>query len=29
MPKKQLGSVSRRDFFKKGAVLGAGATTLA
>jgi len=28
MPKKQPGSVSRRDFFKKGAVVG-GATTLA
>jgi len=29
MPKKQPGSVSRRDFFKKGAAVGAGATTLA
>jgi NADPH-dependent 2,4-dienoyl-CoA reductase/sulfur reductase-like enzyme len=29
MPKKQPGSVSRGDFFKKGAVVGAGATTLA
>src|SRR6202166_3096608 len=29
MPKKPRGSVSRRDFFKKGAVVGAGATTLA
>src|SRR5579863_6411712 len=29
MPKKQPGSVSRRDFFKKGAAVGAGAATLA
>ena len=29
MPKKQPGSVSRRDFFKRGAAVGAGATTLA
>src|ERR1700694_1538230 len=29
MPKKQPSSVSRRDFFKKGAVVGAGVTTLA
>jgi hypothetical protein len=29
MPKKQPGSDSRGDFFKKGAVVGAGATTLA
>src|SRR5258708_40243646 len=29
MPKKQPGSVSRRDFFKKGAAVGAGATALA
>src|ERR1700674_4705970 len=29
MPKKQPSSVSRRDFFKKGAAVGAGVTTLA
>jgi len=29
MPKKQPESVSRRDFFKRGAAVGAGATTLA
>src|ERR1700722_2572861 len=29
MPKKPRGSVSRRDFFKKGVVVGGGATTLA
>jgi urocanate reductase len=29
MPEKPRGSVSRRDFFKKGAAVGAGATTLA
>jgi urocanate reductase len=29
MPKKQPGSVSRRDFFKRGAAVGAGAATLA
>ena len=29
MPNKKPGSVSRRDFFKQGALVGAGATTLA
>src|SRR5216684_3588984 len=29
MPNQKPGSVSRRDFFKKGAAVGAGATTLA
>jgi NADPH-dependent 2,4-dienoyl-CoA reductase/sulfur reductase-like enzyme len=29
MPNKKPGSVSRRDFFKQGAAVGAGATTLA
>ena len=29
MAKKQISSVSRRDFFKKGAAVGAGVTTLA
>src|SRR5260370_20689473 len=29
MPNKKPGSVGRRDFFKQGAAVGAGATTLA